>query len=505
MSRRAETDRENRSVLYKTELKNQIKPKSKNKRNTVLMMSLMLLLFITYITGYAITYYSRPKIAEVRITLGSAANPDVFNGLIIRDETTYTANASGVLYMNTADSERVRKNDVVCSIQDAGEVAQIEKNLSALDEQIYHVQENRDSIFSSDIEELNRQIKTAVDSSALKIKKDISSVYALKSKLQQTLDLRNQLLLNEDSLTVSKYLSQKYAYQNQLSSAIQSIRASEGGIVSYTLDGLEDSLTVSRMLNFQRDQFLGKIDEQPLSHKREITAGEAVCKVITSNVWYISAFLPSTKTETLKTGDSLMLFVQQDDEDSVPLDVTVFHLDETSDGTIHAVFRATRLMTDFLHKRQIAFALEAKMPEGFKIPDSAIAERLVLKLPRTFVTKADDKYLVEKTTPSGLVSVSITIIGSDSTHYFTVQNYSFLKHGDEIVSPSGEHLVLNEIRDAAGVYVTNTGTAVFKEITITNPSVNGYTVLEPSLNSALKIQDKIVSDVRNISDSQLIY
>ena len=481
---------------------------------TKYLWGLALALLLLYLGGYAFTYLTRPQIAETRVEMGGIEIPKVYDGIIVRDEAVYRSAASGVVVFALDDLEQVRKSGEIYSIQDAAKVAEIESKLKEVKTSIIGMQESRAglSLYDEEIRQDNAAIKKTVDSMSFRLPASPDGLYELAAKVRQGLETRNMKLLSENRGSLHSLVEGLDIYETQLADARQRVYASDSGVISYLTDGLEEVLTPDSLGTLSKEQTTMKVDYGGLVYRREVAPEEIVCKIVRSSTWYIAAYVGRDASADWNVNSIRTLYIDEDGR-LTPLEVRVDRLEKASETESYVVFRCTRRMADYLDCRNLRFRLEKDVMQGLKIPNTAIVDKTLLKIPQDCVVKdAGDRTIVMKRVNGIDEAVPITITSEDEVFCHVLQDYTNLLFGDTLVTkatdntPSRE-VSIAELDNVKGVYVTNAGSTVFRRINTGGNTMSNatYTVLDPAVNSSVKVHDKIVADVRNIDEKQLIY
>lgn len=476
------------------------------------LAGIMFFLLLLYIGGYVYSYINRTKINEVQIITGTADRPEIMDGIIVRDEKVFYSAANGVLTFSVPDRERIRTGTEVCRIRNEAEVAAIETKLQGINATILNMQslKNDKSPFAEDIRKSNDSIKKTVDDTAIKfVSGDTAALYSMKEKLSQTLDIRNQKLLTGSGTSSAGIQEQKSIYEDQLNSAISTMTLSETGIVSYLVDGMESTLTIDNLTALPRELIAGKVDFSTISPVKLAETGKPVFKLIKSNTWYIASYIPSSLTIGWEQGDTVTLYIEESSGFS-PVAMTVSKISVQSEFS-YVVFSNTKYMTDYLDRRTISFRISDKTRTGLQIPQSAVVEKTVVEIPTEYIFTEMSKKMVKKSTATGFENTPVTVSytsGENGSISNIILDFNKLKIGDVLVNPNepGITVTLMDVTNVPGVYMTNTGTAVFKRISLENSVPLGeYIILDPAFNPNLKVHDRIASDIKNVQERQQVY
>ncbi len=493
-----------------------------NKPVNVLNIIIIAAVFITvfsYIAQAAFAYINKPDISTGIVSYGSVDLPQIIDGIIIRSENVYTADASGVLSFYYNDYDRVKKDSVACAIVDEATAAEISAEISKIESKIMNVQDMRSntSAFSADVEMKNKQIKKIVDSGVPRlINLNISSVYELKDSVSQSVGLRNQMLLSDGTGSVKGMVDAKVALNSRLSEAMSVITVENSGIISYIVDGLEEALNFENKESLTPEQVQMFVDYSKLASYRNVSPGDKIFKVVESNEWYVAAYIPKELVINWSEGEFRKIYVQDSFDSGVfePIEMSVFKINRLPGGNNdYVLFKCTVDMLDYLNMRSLKLKTVDSEHSGYKIPKQAIVEKMFVKFPSSFVEKVEENNgnFVYKQVNGTTEKVSLDSAEKmflDGDFAYVLQESNVINVDDILVSPESKELyVVSETENVKGVYKINQGFADFSRIIIdeNTPESGGYCILDVSLNTSIKISDKIVTDAKNIHNGQIIY
>ncbi len=477
-----------------------------NNRGMIIIAAIFAVLFLIYIGGYAINMTHTDKIAYETIQIGSVDSAKTAEGVIIRSEKVFTAPASGAVEYAVAENEKIRKGTAVCSISNAQAVAQLQENLDSINDDIMKMQQNRADIseHTEEVNKLEAQIKNITDANTFNFTKgNFDDVYNLKYSVENKLNTRNQLLLSENSGSLSTLVGQRNDELKQINDNIKQVVADVGGIVCYSVDGMEAELTPENAAALTKEQ-LAK-SPQAGGIKTNVAANDPVFKVITSNEWYIAAYLPDTYTEGWETGREMELYLQNGVEANRTIEVTLTAL-EHKDKESYVLFKTADYMADYMDMRNISFEID-KPKTGYKIPDTAISQQTLLKIPAEYVDTNSNT--VVKVSDSGNKTLEITVSGTEKdekgSYILVPVQIGYLSPGDTL--KKGEStLKAEEVVTVDGVFLVNSGVTEFIKINKQNSVAGGgYTVLDSTVNPNINIYDRVVQNVSNVQENQNIY
>lgn len=455
-----------------------------------------------YLCGYFFSFFTHKKINSTIIEYADSDNPQIFSATIIRNENVYKAKHSGYISLNLHNLDVAKKNSIVCSISNKNSIEKLENDLSKINNDILAMQKKRAdiSIFQDDIKNADRQIKEIIEKNIyLCPQNDFSKINNFVDTLKKNLSLRNQILLTENHGNIKEMDEKKSNIENQIKKNINSICATQTGIVSYNLDGLEQMYSLDNLYKLKPQQLNIKSSAKEISQNTLVNTGDPVFKIIESNNWYLVCYIKNQFIKSLQENDSITIFIENGNE-FTPLNVYIQKILPQNKNESYFVMRCSKFIHDYLQNRTVQFKLEDTNRHGFKIPVSAIDKKTLLKIPEGFIIKkADDSYEVVKKNNE---HIPVTIYDSDENYYYV--DAPSLKSKDVIVN-SNKQYEISQAKKIRGVYLANTGIATFKKINYDDQiPAAGFIVIDPKLNPSIKIYDRIVTDIDKISDQQKI-
>ena len=160
-----------------------------------------------------------------------------------------------------------------------------------------------------------------------------------------------------------------------------------------------------------------------------------------------------------------------------------------------------------MEDRTVSFSLESEIVEGLKIPNDAIVEKSLIKIPRTCLTESMGNDGVLRMSGEKTQFIDLSIVTSDEDAVYIEQDGAALKLGDIILQGTGEaakQYTIAELEPHAGVYVANSSMANFVVIEILEQNQE-YAIVKVGNIVGLQPYDTIVSDAKNITEGQSIY
>ncbi len=485
-------------------------PKKKNrKRNGNMIMPLIVFAIIAiYLAGQMINLASKRSDINVEtVAYGTIDTPEIYTGLILREEYVVTSTREGQPFYQYSQGDYIPKGAVVCTVKDTDTTDRLEKELTQIDKDILKSQKTRTdlSAFSEDIARLEDNVSRTVDSYAGRsMKNSISYMYTMKSQVESFMDQRNEIWLTENVESLSQLTEEKNIYEEQLAKSMSSITASEAGVLCLSYDGLEEQYHPDMAKEVTKKE-IGNAKTEFISKAKNVNKGDTLFKIVESNNWYIVAYLPNTETATWTEGHYMMLNAMTEDE-NYQLRTTIESM-EVGEKETKVVLSCYAHMEQFMENRTVSFSLESDIIEGLKIPNDAIVEKSLIRIPRTCLTESmgSDGVLLMKGDKTQFADLSI-VTGDDDAVYIEPSDAG-VKIGDIILQGTGENAAqytVSELQPHAGVYVANSSVANFVAIDILEQNQE-YAIVATGGVVGLQPFDTIVSDAKNIEEGQSIY
>ena len=496
-------------VPLKTKPDNRTKKRHHTRRSRAekIVLTISLLLFSLAIGGSFIRHMNAEQTQIAYVGYGSVDIPRVMSGIIVRYETVYLAPVSGTVVFNAADGSRVRRGAVVSSIENSAEIISLSAQSDELSRRIIDIQNRRGevSVVSDAVELVNNNIQLDLNSRLLHLNtSERRPLYDFMDSLNQNMELRNDMLLNENAGAVRMLVNEHRNYTARINENRTTIAVTEGGILSHAVDGFEDVLSPQNMHYITREQTGMYVGRDSFVSNREVDAGDAVFKIIESNTWYIVAYIENDLAADWAPGRSVRLYIQRGDEFAGhPFWVHTVTRRNNSESFVS--LKSDVQMQDFLDMRTVSFKTYDSVYSGLKIPESAITERTFLRIPERYIsTVRHNITVVNRQVGNSIEQETINIkvlrgIERKEGYVYILQDFDNIRRGDTILlnAHDTEGYVINELVTAGGVFRTNTGIATFVSIN-TEGMVSGeigYVILDPELNrGGIRQHDRIIRD-----------
>ena len=449
---------------------------------------------------------STQSIKAVTVEAGSLTESDVFNAMVLRQETNIYATDSGIVDTFLPAGATAKKGETVCSVtHDAEKRQQILAGLSA-EKARMAATVNYDPQTEKELQVFLREY--AVNAGSRRF----------EYTGQTLLDLENMLSSGSfgytvhDSGSYQKSRDNLEMYRQQIAAIGKAYTAGQSSTISYYTDSLE---TVSAQ-DFQLSDL--KRQAQPLYRleKKEVRVGDFLFKTIDNLYYYFGAEINASAYSYLEDllGSYITLFFPSK---NLSMTVRLERLEPYA-GSYLAVFEADRFINRFLDDRFVPLQITYDQHSCLKIPNSAIAAKQVLLIPKTAVDKDErgDYFVRKKATDEKKqeigVSVRIKVYGEDAeNHYYVlaVDDPQALTKNDVIFNLDTENTkeydsyTITKEEKILGVYVLNKGYADFKRIRRLYQS-DHFSIVQKFFPYSIKIYDQIAGEAQNIKEFSIV-
>lgn len=435
-----------------------------------------------YVVVVVILYFQTSHIVRYEVQEGSLVTNNIYQGVVIRDETVVTTGTAGYVNYYAREGERVAKNDLVYIVDETGRLSE--------DLQTMSLGEN--TLDSRDLAEFRNEIATFVhgfDS------KNFETTYDFKYSLQNTL----MKLANSNMLTNVGSLSGEGS-----GNIINYAYAPRTGIVAYWTDGYED-LTAQQVT---MDVFENKEYEKKYLLSNTLMAfGDPAYKLSTNENWSIVFPVePERGAQLLKEGYIKVKFLKNQYEAWGQVELLT-----NSDGNTYLQLSFTNSMVTFLSDRFLDVELIVEDETGLKIPVSSIVQKEFFLIPEEYVIASGSSgrgsivrqcYLEDGTISSEMLEIDLYSFDDETKEYYL--DSSILNTGDILYKlDSQETFTVSRRATLIGVYNINRGYADFKQINILYQNEE-YAIVKSNTRYGLSVYDYIVQDASTVSDDQFI-
>lgn len=348
----------------KEEGKNTKKIATLNKKRIIIyIVVIAILLYILY-TIYLLI---KQPTGVFTIEEGKLYQEETDIGYVIRDEKV----AKGENYKNgmepiKSEGERAAFNENIFRYYSNNEES-LKQKIAELDTKIQEAMTNDTSLFNSDMKLIENQIDEKVQeiskitdvSKLTEYKKEIDTLVTKKAKIAGDLSPKGSYL--------NGLIEERKEYESKLNSGAEYVKAPISGVVSYKVDGLEETLTPDNFDTLSKE-YLESLD---LKTGKMVATNEECGKVINNFYCYIATISTSDEAKQAEVGDSVKVRLSN----NVEVSAEITNIIKEDDGDILLILKLTKEVEELINYRKISFDLIWWSASGLKVPNQAIVEQ----------------------------------------------------------------------------------------------------------------------------------
>lgn len=262
-----------------------MKDKRNNKKNSSYKSRVLLSVFIITIAIFMI-YRMSNKEEQYLVNAGIIEYSTTGIGYVAKNETIIEIDTSKVLVPTISEGSRVSKNNIIATYR-GSEYQGYQEKLKELDAEILLAMKDINIDYSIDISNLENQVINSVINSL-----GVSSMVEMqecKSNVDKILSRRASIVgeLSPEDAYVKELIAKREKLEAEILLSESNIKAPIGGIISYTIDGLEEKLTEKTIqeLNYEDVKACVKNKQEVSSNKIRVTSNyEAYILIRAENI-----------------------------------------------------------------------------------------------------------------------------------------------------------------------------------------------------------------------------
>ena len=341
----------------------------KNKKNTASSQKKKIMLYVAFIAilfyiAYAIYLLVKQPTDIFTIEEGKLYQEETDIGYVIRSEKVVKGeNYKNGMMQIKSEGERAAKDENIFRYYSTNEEA-LKTKIADLDNKIQEVMLKDTSLFSSDMKLLENQIDEKVadinqitDSIKLaEYKKEINNLVTKKAQIAGDLSPKGSYL--------NQLIEQRKGYESQLNSGAEYVKAPMGGIVSYKVDGLEETLTPDNFSSLSKE-YLENLD---LKTGKIVATSEESGKIIDNFSCYIVTISSSEEAKHAEIGQKVKIRLSNNRE----ISAEITNLIEEDEKEMVMILKIEKEIEELINYRKISFNLIWWDDSGLKVPNQAI-------------------------------------------------------------------------------------------------------------------------------------
>ena len=344
-----------------------MKEKTKKVKNKKKIIIGIIFALISLYLMYAVYLLIKQPTDKVTVENGTLYLEETDVGYIIRDEKVVKGNnyKNGMEQIKT-EGEKTAKGESIYRYYSKNE-SDLTKQIAELDSKIQEALDGQTDLFSSDIKLIENQLDEKIE--ILNKTTDLAKLTEYKKEITKLIS-KKASIAGENSPSGSylkKLYNQRTKLEEQLNSGAEYIKAPESGIVSYKVDGLEETLTPDNFSTLSKE-FLEKLN---LKTGQIIATNDECGKVINNFKCYIATISDSKQAKEAKVGDSVKVMLSN----NKTIEAKIQYISQENDDEMLLVLEINKQIEELTNYRKISFNLIWWSYSGLKVPNSAIVEQ----------------------------------------------------------------------------------------------------------------------------------
>lgn len=333
---------------------------------------------------------------------GKIYQEEFAEGYVIRDETIINKEETNEKIVPIkSEGEKVANGEAIYRYSTSNE-EEINNKIEEIDIEIQKNLSNDDTYFSSDVKLINNQIDKKLDE--IYESNNLKNINQDKSEINTYLTKKMKIRAkNSNNETLKKLVNERTSYENQLNNGSRYITADRSGVISYRIDGLEESLKTGDF-SYLNEQYLNSLDIQT---GQIVALSNTSSKIVDNFQCDIVCILDSEEARNSEVGKSIKLRLQNSEE--VP--AKILYKATEKNNKVLLVFEINNDVAELIKYRKTSFDVIWWSDSGLKIPNSAI--------------KYDGNIAYVIRNRSGLKEKILVKILRSNDKYSIVENYSY--------------------------------------------------------------------------------
>lgn len=338
-----------------------VKPEQKKK----IVLYIVLITVVLYI-AYTIYLLIKQPTNVFTVEEGTLYQEETDIGYVIRKETVVRGNnyKNGMEQIK-AEGERAAKSENIFRYYSTNEES-LKQKIAELDTKIQEAMSEDTGIFTADMKSLENQIdeklkeinKITDVTTLTEYKKEIDNLITKKAKIAGDLSPKGSYL--------NQLIEERKQYESQLNSGAEYVTAPISGIVSYKVDGLEETLTPDNFGSINKE-FLENLN---LKTGKIVATSDEAGKIIDNFCCYIATISSSEEAKQAEVGDSIKIRLSN----NVEVSAKINSISNEENDEVLLILELNEQIEELTNYRKISFDLIWWDKTGLKVPNQAIVD-----------------------------------------------------------------------------------------------------------------------------------
>ena len=342
-----------------------MKKLKKEKNAKKIIVYIVFVLVLIYLI-YAVYLLVKEPTDKVMVENGTLYLEETDIGYLIRDEQVVRGdNYKNGMEQIKNEGEKTAKGESIYRYYSRNE-ENLTKQISDLDEKIQEALKGQTGISYADVKTLENQLDEKIE--ILCKLTDISKISEYKKQINNIITKKAKL--SGETSAAGSYLKQLYnqraELENQLNSGAEYIKAPVSGIVSYKVDGLEETLTPNNFSTLNKN-FLESLK---LKTGQLIATNDECGKIIDSSKCYIATISNTEKAKNAQLDDEVQVRLSN----NKVIEAKIVYASQENEEETLIILEINKQISELANYRKISFDLIWWSDTGLKVPNKAIVE-----------------------------------------------------------------------------------------------------------------------------------
>lgn len=338
------------------------KVKNKKKVLVIYIAGIMLIIYLFYIIYLLIKQPTNVFTVEN----GKLYKEETDIGYVIRNEKVVKGeNYKNGIEQIIGEGSRAAVNENIFRYYSVNE-EKLRQKIADLDVKIQDAMSQEEGVFTSDAKILENQIDDKIQdinkvndiSKLTEYKKEIESLVTKKAKIAGEASPQGSYL--------RKLIEERKKYETELNAGAEYVKAPMSGIVSYRVDGLEETLTPDNFSSLNKEY----LESLNLNTGKIVASNEECGKVIDNFECYIATISSSEEAQNAKVGDNVKVRLSNNAE----ISAEITNLMKEDDDEVIIILKVQKQIEELINYRKITFDLIWWSASGLKVPNQAIVQ-----------------------------------------------------------------------------------------------------------------------------------
>ena len=437
------------------------------------------LIIIIYVLFNIFSYFTKSHIAEYQVQQGTIASNNIYQGIIVRDETVEYATHSGYINYYVKNASKVSVYDVVYSIDTEGSISNAITTSGS----------NSNAISKESLNSISTELDAFIKNYDAN---HFSESYTFLN------NLNTEIVQNVNNAALAE-LSEK-VNQAEVNQTFYQVKANKDGVIVFEVDGFEN-YTIEDIISSEINY--NDYKSTHLFENIEVDTSDPVYKRINSENWNIIVPVKEDLAKELNETSSLKIRFCKD---NFTTNASCSIMKQEDKYFLNISLK--KAMIRYANERFIDIELVMSEKTGLKIPQSAITTKEFFTIPKQYFTLGGDSSepgLMIKHTVDGENSVKLVnpTLYYETEEFYYVDNEEVSEGDIVLMSDSQSTYQIGTDKDSlVGVYNINKGYAVFKQINVIYENEE-YAIVETKTAYGISLYDHIALDASEIKENQL--